>query len=112
MGIKTAMYTKRTLIKAMSVLLMVIMFIGVHPVLVDASRRKIDLKQHIEKSDLMHWTISVHEKMFDVYVDRDAERIIVQGEADTQDEKDSVEEYVRLKSPSNYELFSSIHIKD
>jgi len=112
MGRKTAMYTKRTLIKAMSMFLLVVMFIGVHSVLVEASRRKIDLKQHIEKSDLIHWTIAIHEKIFDVYVDRHAERIIVQGEADTQDEKDSVEEYLRLKSPSNYELFSSIHIKD
>lgn len=104
--------TKRAFIKAVSVFFLVIMFIGVRQVLVEASRRKIDLKQHIEKSDLMHWTIVIHEKMFDVYVDRDAETIIVQGEVDTQDEKESVEEYLRSKSPSNYGLFSSIHIKD
>lgn len=112
MGRKTAMSTKRTSIKAVSVLFLVIMSIGFHPVHVEASRRKIDLKQEIEKSDLMHWAIAIHEKTFDVYVDRNAETIIVRGEADTQDEKDMVEEYVRSKCPSNYELFSSIHIKD
>ncbi|MGA1796153.1 MAG: hypothetical protein ACMUIL_09860 [bacterium] len=112
MGRKTAMYSKRTFIKAISLLFLVIMFIGIHSAPVEASRGKIDLRQEIEKSDLMHWAIVVHEKMFDVYVDRNAETIIVRGEADTQDEKDMVEEYVRSKCPSNYELFSSIHIKD
>ena len=88
------------------------MFIAVRPVLVEASRRKIDLKQEIEKSDLMHWTIVIHEKMFDVYVDRNAEMIFVRGEVDTQYEKDMAEEYVRSKCPRNYQLSSSIHIKD
>ena len=106
------MYSKRTFIKAITLFFMVIMLIGIHSVLVEASRRKIELKQQIERSDLMHWTVVVHEKMFDVYVDRNAEMIFVRGEVDTQYEKDMAEEYVRSKCPRNYQLSSSIHIKD
>jgi hypothetical protein len=76
----------------------------------EASRRIIDIDKHFEKSNIMHWTTIIKDKMYDVYVDRDAETIIISGNVETLYEKEKVEEFFKLKSPSNYKVICKLNI--
>ena len=90
-------------------LAVILTFLG-HPKCIEASRRKIDVKQKLEQSNSMHWTTVINDKKFDVYVDRNAETIIIRGEVNTVYEKEKVEEYFRLKSPRNYKIICELDI--
>lgn len=104
---------KKVLLKRIMILELIIIFIlFTHSTYIYASRRKIDIKQEIEKSYIMHWTTLINDKIFDVYVDRDAKIIIIKGEVNTWAEKENVEEYVRLKSPQNYKLICEFIINN
>lgn len=104
---------KKSLLKKLVLLQIAVTFIFIINITcTEAYRRKIDLGQQFEKSNIMHWTTVINDKMYDVYVDRNTETIIIYGDVKTLDDKEKVEEYFKSKSPSNYKLICELNIEN
>ncbi|MGA1864851.1 MAG: hypothetical protein ACMUHX_07280 [bacterium] len=102
---------KKSLLKKLVLLQIAVIFIFIINITcTEASRRKMDLGQQFEKSNMMHWTAVINDNMYDVYVDRNTETIIIYGDVNTLDDKEKVEEYFKSKSPSNYKIVSELNI--
>ncbi|MGA1842617.1 MAG: hypothetical protein ACMUIU_18535 [bacterium] len=104
---------KKSLLKKLVLLQISVVFIFIINITcTEAYRRKIDLGQQFEESNIMHWTTVIKDKMYDVYVDRNTETIIIYGDVKNLDEKEEVEEYFKSKSPGNYKLISELNIEN
>ena len=102
---------RKGLLKKFILLQVAVIFLFItHITCIEASRRIIDIDKHFEKSNIMHWTFIINDKRYNVYIDRDAETIIIYGDVETLNEKEKVEEYFKLKSPSNYKVICKLDI--
>ncbi len=62
-------------------------------------------------SDLLQWNINVGNKVFKLYVNRDNETITVRGEAEDWEQKDQVENVVKMRAPGNFQIINEINIQ-
>jgi hypothetical protein len=77
---------------------------------VEASRRTPNLGNIMKESDIMQWTLELNEKTFHIYVNRNNETVIIRGTVEDEEEKARVDEYMMMKSPKTYQIFSEIDI--
>ena len=78
----------------------------------EASRRKVTLQNTMEASSILQWPLEVNNKIFQVQVNRDEHTIILKGEVDNMEEKMKVEEYMKMKGPSTYEMISELFMEE
>ena len=95
---------------AFLVLLIVVFLTLKNVIQTEASRRDLNLHSTMQSSHIMQWPLELNQKVFQIYVNRDDQTIIVSGEVDNVEEKMKVEEYMEMKSPSTYQIFSEIII--
>ena len=53
--------------------------------------------------------VEVNGRIFDVFIDQERKTITVQGDVNDWEEKKKVEEYFRLRSPSDYQVNYDFH---
>lgn len=69
-----------------------------------ASGRSLNFRQFMERSMISRREVEVNGRIFDVFIDQESKTITVQGNVNDWEEKKKVEEYFRLRSPSDYQV--------
>ena len=75
-----------------------------------ASRKSSNLDQFMEKSMKSRREVEIDGNVFDVFIDLAEKIITIQGNVGDWEEKEKVERYFRLRSPSDYQLNYDIFI--
>ena len=69
-----------------------------------ASRRSFNLNDYMEESFTRRWTVEINGRIFDVLINQTDKSIKVRGIVQDREEKERVEQYFRLRAPSDYSI--------
>ena len=58
----------------------------------------------MEESFTRRWTVEINGRIFDVLINQTDKSIIVRGSVQDREEQDQVEQYFRLRAPSDYRI--------
>ena len=70
----------------------------------EATRRSLSLNDFMEESFIQTRTVEINGRIFDVLINRSDKSITVRGIVEDWEEKDRVEQYFRLRAPSDFQI--------
>ena len=56
------------------------------------------------------WSIELKDKNFNIYINRDNETVTIQGNVNFREEKQEIENIIKVRAPSNYKIINIIDI--
>ena len=72
--------------------------------IVEATQRSSSLNELMKRSLIMERNVEINGKVFGVFVNHNEKSVTVRGEVEGWEERDRVEQYFRLRTPSDYHV--------